>query len=273
MKIFDIPMELDECNIHSAGHYKMLLPWVDKDEKYFCLVSVTSGSGVIHTFGKAFKIGTGCVFLAFPYEKFRIETDKNGKLEYNLLCFSLTSKKHQRILCNVKLAGMNEQERIHPNHNVSSAMNSIFKEFEQPRVSREITSLLCSQIIVYMVQQYSTFSIPVSDSDDITSRLCVLVMNYIDSHIFDIKNLSEIANTLGYNYCYLSSLFRKTTGNTIKNYFADKKMAVAAGLLSGNKRSVSVIAKNLNYSGVYAFSKAFKAHFGVSPVKYRQINQ
>lgn len=269
MRIFDIPMELDECNVHCAGHCTMTLPCVDKDDRFFSLISVTSGSGFIHTFGKTHSIKSGYVFLAFPYEKYRIESERTAELEYDLLSFSLTSKKQQKTLSSIKLDSIPLQERIWESNNVSSAVKTIYKEFEQPKVSKERTSLLCSQVIVCLSQKYEPFKVSIDNGDDAIARLCILVMNYIDSHVFEIKNLSQVASVLGYNYCYLSSLFRKTTGNTIKNYFSNKKMSVASQLLSDKKKTVSYIAKMLNYSGVYAFSKAFKTHFGVSPIKYR----
>lgn len=34
--------------------------------------------------------------------------------------------------------------------------------------------------------------------------------------------------------------------------------------------SCSMVAEALNYSQIYAFSKAFKKHFGISPIEYKR---
>ena len=93
-------------------------------------------------------------------------------------------------------------------------------------------------------------------------------MKYIDDRIYNIKNLSEISKDIGYNYSYLSMLFKKVHGTTLSYYFRSKRMEEAKKLLKYSNIKITKIAKMLNYSNVYAFSKAFKTHFGESPKHY-----
>ncbi len=84
-----------------------------------------------------------------------------------------------------------------------------------------------------------------------------------------MKNLEELATVTDYSYGYLSALFRETTRGTLQNYFKDKKLDAARLLLIEGKMTVTEISELLNYSSVYAFSKAFKEQFGVSPKNYK----
>ena len=73
----------------------------------------------------------------------------------------------------------------------------------------------------------------------------------------------------GYSYGYLSALYKKTTSNTLSDYYRNKKLELAKHLVIEKKLKIGEIAEILNYSSVYAFSKAFKNKFGVSPEKYK----
>ena len=83
------------------------------------------------------------------------------------------------------------------------------------------------------------------------------------------KNLEELAGGMGYSYGYLSTVFKKVTSNTLLDYYQNKKFEMARLLVLEKKLKVREIAEMLNYSSVYAFSKAFKKHFGTSPGNYK----
>ena len=93
-------------------------------------------------------------------------------------------------------------------------------------------------------------------------------MNYIDTHLYAITNLESIAETMNYNYSYLSALFKKSTGYTLFSYYHKKRLDVARQLILENTLKMTEIAEILNYSSLYAFSRAFKAAYGVAPKQY-----
>jgi YesN/AraC family two-component response regulator len=84
----------------------------------------------------------------------------------------------------------------------------------------------------------------------------------------DITEFIRI-NNWNYNYSYLSHLFHSITSQTLSAYFQKRRLETAAGLLSENDLSITQIAQMLQYSSVYAFSKAFRTYYGVSPREYR----
>jgi AraC-like DNA-binding protein len=88
-------------------------------------------------------------------------------------------------------------------------------------------------------------------------------MNYIDTHIYTIKKLEELAPKFNYSYGYLSGLFQRTTGKTLSEYHKHRKMETGKVLILEKKKSISEIAEMLGYN-LYSFSKAFKNTYGVS---------
>jgi AraC-like DNA-binding protein len=98
-------------------------------------------------------------------------------------------------------------------------------------------------------------------------------MNYVDSHIYTLKSLKELGVLTGYNYNYASNVFKAVTGETLLNYYRSKRLKTARLLLNEGKLSVSELSTLLNYSSVYAFSRAFKDKYGVSPTKDTYIGK
>ena len=118
--------------------------------------------------------------------------------------------------------------------------------------------------------------LPASLSGTPTDKeLCKHVSHYIDTHLFTMKKLPECAKALSYNYSYLSTVFKKTTGITLSDYYKEKKLDMAKFLIAENEISLTEIAESLGYSGISAFSKAFSAKFCISPRQYAKqiINQ
>ena len=98
-------------------------------------------------------------------------------------------------------------------------------------------------------------------------------MRYLSLNLLSIRNLSEITRYLNYNYSYLSKVFKKTTGKSLTDYYISLKMERAKTLILDERFSVSKAAEMLNYSSVYAFSKAFKEFYGVSPTALKQSDE
>ena len=96
---------------------------------------------------------------------------------------------------------------------------------------------------------------------------------YLDQTENASINMAELSRTLGYSREHITREFRATYHMTPKQYFNLRVMNVALEkLISGAK--VYEVAEALNYSTAYAFSKAFKKRFGLSPEKYiRTLNR
>ena len=78
----------------------------------------------------------------------------------------------------------------------------------------------------------------------------------------------KLLDQFNYNYNYLSALFKKTTGKKISEYYQSRRLETARTLLN-SKKKIGEVSEMLNYSSPFAFSKAFKRSFGVSPKQYQ----
>ena len=100
----------------------------------------------------------------------------------------------------------------------------------------------------------------------LTSYICT----YIDKHIFEKISLNSLADGLGYDTYYLTTIFRKDTGCTIKQYILEKKVAQAKILLESTLMEVQEISDRLAFQSASYFCTQFKKIAGESPLSYRK---
>lgn len=85
------------------------------------------------------------------------------------------------------------------------------------------------------------------------------------------KNITakSVADYFGYNADYISRLFKKTFGVSLKKYITDEKIKYAKDLLLNTGLSVKQIAANLGFSYENNFIKFFIYHEEITPVQFR----
>ncbi|WP_299707697.1 helix-turn-helix domain-containing protein [uncultured Pontibacter sp.] len=84
-------------------------------------------------------------------------------------------------------------------------------------------------------------------------------------------NMSDyLADTLGRDYHYLSTLFSAEEGLTIARYVVLQKVERVKELLTYNELTLSQISFQLGYSSVAHLSAQFKQVTGMSPSEYKK---
>lgn len=83
----------------------------------------------------------------------------------------------------------------------------------------------------------------------------------------------EIEDAIGLSYKYLSELFKRETGKTIKMYQTELRTTQAAKLLGETDLPIKSIASQVGYNDPLYFSKVFSNQFGYSPKIFRKKYQ
>jgi AraC family transcriptional regulator of arabinose operon len=99
---------------------------------------------------------------------------------------------------------------------------------------------------------------------------CSLVMQILKT-IYNDKSLTVkcLSHVLGYSESYLRAYFKKTMDLPLGRFIIEIRLTEAMRLLSRTDKQVTSIAELCGYDSVYAFSRSFKNHVGVSPSEYR----
>lgn len=87
----------------------------------------------------------------------------------------------------------------------------------------------------------------------------------IQNHLCDEIRRSDIANAVYLNSDYLSRLFRKETGMSLKEYILQEKMKTAQAILRSTSLPVAVVAARVGFENYSYFSQAYKKVIGITP--------
>ena len=85
----------------------------------------------------------------------------------------------------------------------------------------------------------------------------------------EMPGLKDLAKSLGISPSHLRARFRASCGVSIGRHLRRLRLEQACGLLRLGPQRVSEIAEHCGFSSIHAFSRAFRAAYGVSPLGYR----
>jgi AraC family transcriptional regulator len=91
----------------------------------------------------------------------------------------------------------------------------------------------------------------------------------IESRLQDVSALDDIARETGLSRFYLSRLFAEETGTTFAAYVRARRLSEAAKVLLAGAPSILDVALGAGYGSHEAFTRAFKAQFGLNPEDLR----
>ncbi|MBC5689576.1 helix-turn-helix domain-containing protein [Mediterraneibacter sp. NSJ-55] len=95
-------------------------------------------------------------------------------------------------------------------------------------------------------------------------------IDYILENISKDISVKDVAEYVCFSPEYFSKLFKKETGENVKNYILRVKVEAAKDLLKNPNIPVSMVASELGYSNFSHFTQMFKKHEGVTPSEYRK---
>lgn len=100
-------------------------------------------------------------------------------------------------------------------------------------------------------------------------RKCI---DYIYEHLHENLTLAALADNEGLNPSYLSKLFSRETGMSVKAFVTRAKITTAENLLKYSDFSCLDISTALGFSSQSAFISVFRKYSGITPVKYRELH-
>jgi AraC family transcriptional regulator len=100
------------------------------------------------------------------------------------------------------------------------------------------------------------------------------VLDYVDAHLDTTLELSQLASLAHFSPFHFHRMFAAWMGETLGDYVRRRRLEHGAWLL--RKRadlSVLQIALTVGFASGEAFARAFKAHFGETPSKWRSSEE
>lgn len=101
--------------------------------------------------------------------------------------------------------------------------------------------------------------------------LLASVSEYIRINTGRQLSVRDVAEHFGYHPDYISSLFRKNYGLSLKQYINNAQISAIKGLLVTTNLSMKELAAQLGWDNENEFIHFFKYHSGISPAKFRSM--
>lgn len=244
---------------------------------FFEITVVLDGEGTIYANTVPTKVKRNDVYLSLPNDIHKIESDPNAPLKFDFFAFNTNDAELTESLKAIEMTSFSPTNRVFRDKNVPTLVDMGISELlSESGYQTEIMSSVLRLIVVHIIKNFTQ---PTSHSNasqmnpNKADELCYRLMNYINTHVYEIKNLEELAISTNYCYPHLSTLFKRHTSQTLSEYFRFQKLEKAKTLIEETELSLTEIAEKLNYASIYSFSKAFKNQYGIPPAEYRKISK
>ncbi|MBP3856851.1 MAG: helix-turn-helix domain-containing protein [Ruminiclostridium sp.] len=104
----------------------------------------------------------------------------------------------------------------------------------------------------------------------VLSRSVITCIDYIYDNLHSRITLDDLADITGLSAPYLSKLFHRETGVTVKQYILRKKVEAAENLLKFSDYPCSAISQYLGFGTESHFISVFKSFTKITPKEYRE---
>ena len=173
----------------------------------------------------------------------------------------LRNMKNYAIVFNTLARKAVEEGGVHPLH-IDRVSSQLAHRIENVRTAEE-----CQQLFSTMAHKYCL--LVKNHSMKSYSLLVQHVILRIESDLTADLSLKAHAEAMNVNASYLSTLFKKETGQTLTDYVSRKRMDHAIFLLNSTQMQVQTIAQYCGIPDVNYFTKTFKRIVGMTPKEYR----
>lgn len=125
--------------------------------------------------------------------------------------------------------------------------------------------ILTQQILLFMNKHYQTAS---SSHENIMPPMIRKIMTYIQNNLTGELSLTVLSEKFFHNGSYISRLFKKHTGLSLREYILNQRIEYAKQLLA-NGYSVSETCHSSGFSDYSNFIRSFTKVVQISPGRYK----
>lgn len=231
---------------------------------------IISGEGFFYTNDEVMRVKSGDIHVVSKDDRHRIIASPYEKLRYICLGFDfLEISENYAEIC--------EFYKKSPEVTVAAEGNTRYlfdMLIDEIYVKREIKSGALESIIkLILIKVFRSFAkasgrIAKEKSRKYGNMTVYKITKYIDSNIYDVKSVRDIAAALNFTENYVSHTFKANMGISLLAYIKKKKVEAAKVLMENGNMTLTEIAALLNFDSVQSLSRAFKLEYSKTPTQY-----
>ncbi|MFS0862135.1 helix-turn-helix domain-containing protein [Fredinandcohnia sp. 179-A 10B2 NHS] len=260
----------------------MLWEWHEQVE----IMYVLSGTGKCYIEDKVYTFSEGDLFVIGPHKLHKTELLPQQDFKVYIVLFSIELQKYfpnhdnMDVLQFIKLNFADYPERLFLEKEVRESLTSIIHAMFVENKIKEADSLgyIISLLHILLIELNRIFSKTVISKRNVVitelglPRGVVDAIGLINQRFKEELNLSKIAYSLGINPSYLSRQFKQSTGLTITQFVASRRVEFAKNLLTKTDKNITEVAYDAGFSNTSYFSTVFKEIVGMSPAQFRKAS-
>lgn len=154
---------------------------------------------------------------------------------------------------------------------LATGLRRIAEELISPSfVSSLQIDLVVKSMALELLGYFNNRGSSYSRRQDTEAHLMVQKLHTYVESCDKIPSIEDIASVCGISSRRLSTLYRNSTGSTLRTYLASIKIQRAQSLLSRTNLLIKQVAYACDFTNVAAFVAAFKKATGMTPLEFRQ---
>lgn len=127
-----------------------------------------------------------------------------------------------------------------------------------------------NSVVAIIGKAIDKFETAVMENPSTHHKELSIVKEYIYENYGNEISVDKLAEMVFMSPSYLSSVFKRETGENLSYFIKAYRMECAKEMLEGTVFKIADISNKCGYPNVSYFCSTFRAHFGVSPQKYRE---
>ncbi len=233
-----------------------------------CLIHfVLRGCGQVQTQGYTYRAEAGHCFALFPHQIAFYEADAADPWEYSWLGFEGEYAEGM-----LREMGFSEETTVLPIPLQDRILPILGQMREMEMSSAHVEFFIGNMhLLLYHMTQATPAKPRAMDrkASVLDNEYVRMVISIIETSYYERISIEGLANRLGLNRSYLSALFKRHTGKSIKDYLTEYRVEQAALRLQSTHHTVSSAAMECGFPDPLYFSRIFRKVKGMAPTDYR----
>ncbi|MBQ7039817.1 MAG: helix-turn-helix domain-containing protein [Clostridia bacterium] len=242
--------------------------WPLHGHEFFEIELFTAGSGYQILNGERYEIRKGVMHLLTTSDFHEMHWESNvGHIGLRFdrtkidkcLAEKIFSAKNA-LVCNLEAAEFKKAKEI------LSMMHECYKEEVTPLNQIFIKGML-EALIALLLKNFESEETPkkLSNRNHIQQAITYLELNFKND-----PGLEEVADYVGLNKNYFSTLFSKVTGKSFVKYMIDLKLEYSKSLIRSSTMTMNEICYDAGFNSFSNFAREFKKKYNCTPLQYRK---
>ena len=225
---------------------------------------VTKGKGVYRTASGEHELARGQMFIIYPGEETSYSADEEDPWSYMWIGFN--GHMAENVIREIGFLREEPVVTLDDTRQIAGGIERILASRQMTYVDAMRRSAAFFDVLACMMEHsiqenpYRFFA----ETKYVNKAVELIVASYTGN-----VRISEIADKVGVNRSYLTSIFKREMHMSPQEFLINLRLEKAAQMLRETEEQVGSIAASVGYTDALAFSKAFKQKYNETPTKFR----